>query len=65
MFELATQLEAPTSLADLGFELDAIDMVAKTVAEPRSPTPGDFTEEDVSYLVRQAYLGKQPLRERN
>jgi maleylacetate reductase len=65
LFELATQLDAPTSLADLGFELDAIDMVAKTVAEAPVANPRHFTEEDVSYLVRQAYWGKQPLRERN
>ena len=65
LFELATQLEAPTSLADLGFELDAIDIVAKTVAAAPVANPRVFTEEDVSYLVRQAYLGKQPLRERN
>jgi alcohol dehydrogenase class IV len=65
LFELATQLEAPTSLADLGFELDAIDMVAKIVAEAPVANPRRFTEEDVSYLVRQAYWGKQPLRERN
>ena len=64
LFELATQLEAPTSLADLGFELDAIDMVAKSVAGAPVANPRDFTEEDVRYLVRQAYLGKEP-RERN
>ena len=56
MFELATQLKAPTSLADLGFELDAIEVVAKTVAGAPVANPRDFTEEDVSYLVRQAYL---------
>jgi alcohol dehydrogenase class IV len=61
LFELATQLEAPTALADLGIEPDAIDVVAKTVAGEGVANPRDFTEEDVSYLLRQAYLGKQPL----
>ena len=32
LFELATQLEAPTSLADLGLRSDAIEVVGKTVA---------------------------------
>ena len=65
LFQLATQLQAPTSLADLGLELDAIEVVAKTVVGAPVTNPRDFTEEDVSYLVRQAYLGKEPLRERN
>jgi maleylacetate reductase len=62
LFELATQLKAPTSLADLGFELDAIDAVAKTVAGAPVSNPRAFTEEDVRYLVQQAYLGRRPLR---
>jgi maleylacetate reductase len=62
LFELATQLKAPTSLADLGFELDAIDAVAKTVAGAPVSNPRAFTEEDVRYLVQQAYMGKRPLR---
>lgn len=65
LFQLTAQLAAPASLADLGLELDAIDIVAKTVAGAGVTNPRDFTEEDVSYLVRQAYLGNQPQRERN
>jgi maleylacetate reductase len=69
MFDLATQLGAPTSLSKLGLEPDAIEAVAKIVA-PRAGTapvsnPRDFTEEDVKYLVLQAYLGKRPQAERN
>jgi maleylacetate reductase len=62
LFELATQLEAPTSLADLGFELEAIDAVAKTVTAAPVSNPRAFTEEDVRYLVQQAYLGRRPER---
>jgi hypothetical protein len=40
-------------------------LVAKTVAAAPVANPRVFTEEDVSYLVRQAYWGNQPLRERN
>jgi maleylacetate reductase len=65
LFELATQLNAPTSLADLGLELNAVEVVAKTVVGAPVSNPRDFTEKDVAYLVRRAYSGKEPLRERN
>ena len=58
LFELATQLKAPTSLADLGLELDAIEGSPRPSPEPRSPTPGTSPRRMSSYLVRQAYLGK-------
>jgi maleylacetate reductase len=69
MFDLAIQLGAPTSLSKLGLEPDAIEAVAKIVA-PRAGTapvsnPRDFAEEDVKYLLLQAYLGKRPQAERN
>lgn len=64
VFDLATQLGAPTALSDLGLESDAIEVVAKIVA-PRAGTapvsnPRDVAEEDVKYLLLQAYLGKRP-----
>jgi maleylacetate reductase len=65
LFELATQLKAPTSLADLGLKLEAIDVVAHVVAGAPVSNPRAFTEEDVRYLLQQAYLGKRPLPERN
>ena len=41
LFDLATQLEAPTSLADLGLEASAIDVVGETVSPPlQSPIRG-------------------------
>jgi len=69
VFDLATQLAAPTALSDLGLEPDAIEVVAKIVA-PRAGTapvsnPRNFAEEDVRYLLLQAYLGKRPHAERN
>ncbi len=64
LFELATQLEAQTSLADLGLESDAIEVVGQIVARAPVANPRDFTEEDVIYLVRQAYMGTKPQRER-
>ena len=60
LFELATQIKAPISLADLGLKSAAIEVVAKTVVDAPAPNPRDFTEEDVYYLVRQAYLGTKP-----
>jgi maleylacetate reductase len=62
LFQLAAQLKASTSLADLGLEPDAIEGVAKHVAGAPVANPRAFTEEDVSYLVRQAYLNQEPLR---
>jgi maleylacetate reductase len=65
LFDLATQLHAPTSLSDLGLAFDAIEAVAEIVAATPVSNPRDFTEEDVSYLLLQAYLGKRPPPERN
>jgi alcohol dehydrogenase class IV len=65
LFELATQLKAPTSLADLGLKLEAIDVAANVVAGAPVSNPRAFTEEDVRYLLQQAYLGKRPRPERN
>ena len=62
LFQLGAQLKAPTSLADLGLGLDAIEGVAKAVAGAPVANPRAFTEEDVSYLVRQAYFYREPLR---
>jgi maleylacetate reductase len=64
LFELAIQLQAPTSLADLGLERNAIEDVGKIVAGAPVTNPRDFTEDDVSYLVLQAYLGNKPSQER-
>jgi maleylacetate reductase len=60
LFELATLIKAPISLADLGLKSDAIEVVAKTVVGAPPSNPRDFTEQDVYYLVRQAYLGTKP-----
>ena len=60
MFELATQLHAPTSLAELGFDDDAIPGVAKIIGASPVPNPRDYTEEQVVLLLEQAYLGMKP-----
>ena len=65
LFELATQLRAPTRLADLGLPVDAIQTVGEAVAATPVSNPRDFTQEDVCYLVQQAYLGAKPSSERN
>jgi maleylacetate reductase len=69
VFDLAIQSGAPTSLSKLGLVPNAIEAVAKIVG-PRAGTapvsnPRDFAEEDVKYLLLQAYLGKRPQAERN
>jgi maleylacetate reductase len=65
LFELATELHAPTRLADLGLEADAIPAVGEAVVASPVSNPRDFTKEDVCYLVQQAYLGRKPSEERN
>ena len=62
MFELATQLHAPTSLAELGLDDDAIPGVAKIIGASPVPNPRDYTEEQVVVLLEQAYLGTKPQR---
>jgi maleylacetate reductase len=65
LFQLAARLGAPTSLARLGFQPEAIEAVGEAVAGAPVSNPREFTKEDVCYLVREAYLGKEPLPERN
>jgi maleylacetate reductase len=65
MFELATQLRAPTSLAELGLDHDAVAGVAKIIGAAPVSNPRDYTEENVVVLMEQAYLGSKPLPERN
>ena len=65
LFELATQLHAPTSLAELGLDHDSIPAVAKIIAASPVPNPRDYSEENVVVLIEQAYLGTKPMPERN
>jgi hypothetical protein len=58
VFDLATQVGAPTSLADLGLRPDATDAVAAaTVVNPRP-----VTEPDLVHLLRAAFAGTRPVR---
>jgi alcohol dehydrogenase class IV len=65
LFELAARLQAPTSLAELGLDHDAIPEVAKIIAADPVASPRDYTEENVVVLVEQAYRGMKPMPERN
>ena len=60
LFELAGELGAPTSLADLGLSIEAIDEVAKIIAESDVPNPREFTQDDLVFLLRRAYMGERP-----
>ena len=61
---LATRLEAPTSLADLGFELEAIDAVARTVAGAPVSNP-EPSPRKMFVPGAAGVSGKRPLPERN
>jgi alcohol dehydrogenase class IV len=60
VFELATQLHAPTSLAQLGLDHGAIPEVAKIIGAALVSNSRDYTEEQVVVLLEQAYLGIKP-----
>jgi maleylacetate reductase len=60
LFELARDLRAPASLAELGLNIDAIDEVAKNIAESDVPNPREFTRDDLGSLLRRAYVGERP-----
>jgi maleylacetate reductase len=60
LFDFATQIKAPTSLADLGLEHGALDAIAETMAELEVSNPRAFTKEDLDYVLKQAYLGTKP-----
>ena len=60
LFDLATRLAAPTSLAGLGLAPEAIEQVAATVAASPVVNPRPVTEADLVRLLRDAHAGKQP-----
>jgi maleylacetate reductase len=60
LFDLATQINAPTSLAALGLARDTIDAVAETVAGASVINPRPVTQSDLILLLRSAYAGTRP-----
>jgi maleylacetate reductase len=60
LFDLASQLKAPTSLAELGLDADAIEAVSETVADAPVSNPRAFVKEELDYLLGQAYAGNRP-----
>ena len=57
LFELATQLRAPTRLADLGLQADAIQAVGEAVAATRSSTPGTSRRKmSVTWCSRRTWV---------
>jgi maleylacetate reductase len=60
LFDLATRLAAPTSLAGLGLAPEAIEQVAATVAGSQVVNPRPVTEADLVRLLRDAHAGKHP-----
>ncbi|MDQ4093863.1 MAG: maleylacetate reductase [Actinomycetota bacterium] len=60
LFDLATEIDAPTSLARLGLTDDAIDPVAETVVGAGVVNPRPVTGSDLVLLLRNAYAGTRP-----
>jgi hypothetical protein len=47
-------------LADLGLEAGVIGAVGETVSAAPSSNPQTFTQQDLDYLLGQAYKGDRP-----
>jgi maleylacetate reductase len=62
VFDLATLVGAPTSLAGLGLGPDAVDVVAAAVAATNVINPRPVTEPDLVHLLRAAFAGTRPSR---
>ncbi|GAA1807936.1 maleylacetate reductase [Planosporangium flavigriseum] len=60
LFDLATKVGAPTSLADLGLASDAIDDVAAVVAASTVANPRPAVEAELVHLLRAAFIGTRP-----
>ncbi|NJC72893.1 maleylacetate reductase [Planosporangium thailandense] len=60
LFDLATTVGAPTSLAKLGLEPDAVESVAASVAAATVGNPRPVTEADLVHLLRAAFVGNRP-----
>lgn len=60
IWDLATSIGAPTSLAEVGFDPVNIDEAAELIVAGRPTNPRSVTEEAVRELLRAAYEGHRP-----
>jgi maleylacetate reductase len=60
LYDLARELGAPRSLADLGMREKDLDRAAELAVEKPYPNPRPVTREEVRELLQNAYRGKKP-----
>jgi maleylacetate reductase len=60
LFDLARSLGAPTSLAELGLPLEALDAVVATVLAARVPNPRPIDATGLRDLLLKAHTGTRP-----
>lgn len=60
LWELATQIDAPFSLREVGFTLSAVDEVADVVAEQAVVNPRPVDRDGVRQILIAAYEGAKP-----
>src|SRR4051812_26870397 len=60
LFDLASTLGAPTSLAQLGLGRHSIERVAASVAAANVPNPRSISEPDLVRVLHDAYVGARP-----
>jgi maleylacetate reductase len=60
LFDLATRLGAPTSLAELGLDADVLEEVATNVLASNVVNPRPITRPELLRLLEDAYVGTRP-----
>jgi maleylacetate reductase len=60
LFDMAVDIGAPTSLAQLGMREEDLDRAAQLAADPPPWNPRAVTVEDMRALLEDAFLGRRP-----
>lgn len=60
LWDLAVEIGAPTSLADIGYDPAAVDETAEIVVAGAPTNPRPVTAEGIRELLREALSGKRP-----
>ena len=62
LWDLAVASNVPTSLQQLGLQLDALPEVAERATAEISGNPREFTQSDMLELLQRAFVGQRPQR---
>jgi protocatechuate 3,4-dioxygenase beta subunit len=62
VYDLVVSLSGPTSLAELGFRESDIALAAQIATAAPYPNPRELTTDGIATLLRDAWLGRPPMR---